>query len=270
MYGALGMCEWLDSARVLVSLMFLSAASVYDLKFREVPNSVWVAFTPIGLALTFASIALNGWNQTVILAWIVTAAVTIGLSVFLFYLGLFGGADAKALMCLAASMPTQPNLVVIKPVMEAYASISPPISTFNNAVLLASLLTIAISIRNLMDLAKCGGRIFDGLEDESVVKKAFIFLTGYRVHSGKLRSRGHHYIILEEFSRGEDGRIRRRLKMLKRLSGEENLGGESIPGEFDGEVWVTIGLPFIVFITFGFAASMLVGDLIFLLVNALF
>jgi len=269
--GALGMYGWLDSARFAISLIFLSAASIHDIKSREVPNYIWATFAPIGLALTLISLALNGWNQTIILAWIVTAAVTIGLSMALFYLGLFGGADAKALMCLAASMPTQPNQAVIKPLMEAYTPIPPPISTFNNAVLSASLLTIAISIRNLIDLARNGRRIFDGLEDEKLMTKAFAFMTGYRVHSRKLRSGKHHYIILEEFSKDENGRIKRRLKILKRLSiGGEGEGEEkSILNDYEGEVWVTMGLPFIVFITFGFAASILIGDLIFLLINAL-
>jgi preflagellin peptidase FlaK len=265
MYG------WLDSARFAISLIFLLAASVHDIKSREVPNYIWAAFAPIGSALTLISIALNGWNQTIILAWIVTVAVTIGLSMGLFYLGLFGGADAKALMCLAASMPTQLNQAVIKPLMEAHAPIPLPISTFNNAVLSASLLSIAISIRNLIDLARNGRRIFDGLEHEKLITKAFAFMTGYRVHSRKLRSGKRHYIILEEFSKDEDGRIKRRLKILKRLSisGEGEGEEKSIPSDYDGEVWVTMGLPFIVFITFGFVASILIGDLIFLLINAL-
>ena len=265
------MFEWLDSARTAICLLFLTAASIHDIKSREVPNSIWIAFAPIGLALTLISLALSGWSQTIILAWLVTAVVTVGLSIALFYLGLFGGADAKALMCLAASMPTQPNITPIKPLLESYIGLHvlpPPISTFNNAVLTASLLTIAISLRNMADLARSGRRIFEGLENTRLITKAFAFLTGYRVDAEKLRSRKHHYIILEEFTRGENGTIKRRLKVLQRLSsGEENNLEKRIPEDLDGKIWVTMGLPFLTFITAGFITAIFIGDIIFLLIS---
>lgn len=265
------MFEWLDSARTAICLLFLTAASIHDIKSREVPNSIWAAFAPIGLALTLISLALSGWNQTTILTWLVTAVVTVGLSMALFYLGLFGGADAKALICLAVAMPTQPNITLIKSLLESYAGLHAlplPISTFNNAVLTASLLTIAISLRNIVDLARNGRKIFEGLESAKLMTKAFAFLTGYRVDIEKLRSKKHHYIILEEFVRGENGTIKRRLKVLQRLSiGEENDLEKSIPEDLDGKIWVTMGLPFLTFITAGFIAAIFIGDMIFLLIN---
>ncbi|MEM2402046.1 MAG: A24 family peptidase C-terminal domain-containing protein [Candidatus Bathyarchaeia archaeon] len=270
------MYEWFESARVAICLLFLSAASIHDIKTREVPNITWLLFAPIGLVLTLISLALNGWSQTTILAWLVTAAVTVGLSTALFHLGLFGGADAKALMCLAAAMPTQPNITSIKPLLSSFMGshymlqLPPPISTFNNAVLTASLLIIAISIRNLADLARHGRRIFEGLEKTSLTKKFFTFLTGYRVDAQKLRSGGHHYIILEEFSRGEDGSIKRSLKLLPRLNmSGENSSETNLPAEFNGKIWVTMGLPFIVFITMGFAAAIFIGDLILMLMGSI-
>lgn len=270
------MYEWFESARVAICLLFLSAASIHDIKSREVPNAIWLFFAPIGLALTLISLALNGWSQTTILAWLVTAAVTVGLSISLFYLGLFGGADAKALMCLAAAMPTQPSIMPIKSLLEPYVGpyymlrLPPPISTFNNAVLTASLLVIAISIRNLADLARYGRRMFEGLEKTSLTTKVLTFLTGYRVDSKKLRSGRHHYIILEEFSRGEDGSIKRGLKLLARLNISEEKDEETaLPAEFNGKIWVTMGLPFIVFITIGFTAAIFIGDLILMLIGSI-
>lgn len=269
------MFEWLDSARVVVCLLFLTAASIHDIRTREVPNRVWIVFAPIGLTLTLISLALSGWNQTTILMWLVTAAVTVGLSMALFYLGLFGGADAKALMCLAAAMPIQPNISSIKPLLGSYMgahyALPPPISTFNNAVLMATFLVVIILAKNLIDLAKYGRKIFYGLERTSLATKIFALLTGYRVEVEKLRSGKHHYIILEEFSRGENGTIKRRLKLLQRLNIEENnAAGKSIPEDLKGKIWVTMGLPFLTFVTAGFAVAIFMGDMIFTLVNLMF
>ena len=269
------MFEWLDSARTAICLLFLTAASIHDIKSREVPNSIWIVFALIGLALTLISLALSGWNRTTILTWLVTAAVTVGLSMALFYLGLFGGADAKALMCLAAAMPTQPSIMPIKPLLEqinthCILQLPLPISTFNNAVLTASLLAIAILIKNLVNLARNREKIFDGIENVGPLTKIFTLLTGYRVDANKLRSEKHHYIILEEISRGEDGKIKRRLKPLQRLSSEEeNNMGKNIPEDLNGKIWVTPGLPFITFITAGFTTATFIGDIIFLAINIL-
>ncbi|MEM1581474.1 MAG: A24 family peptidase C-terminal domain-containing protein [Candidatus Bathyarchaeia archaeon] len=267
------MCGWLDPLRFAVCLAFLSIASVHDVKTREVPNLIWVVFAPVGLALTLASLALSGWSQTFMLTWLITAAITAGLSTALFYLGLFGGADAKALICLAISMPTHPSMAEIKPALElpAYSALKlpPPISAFNNAVLMASLLAVVIAVRNLIDLAANGRRIFEGLEKERLITKAFALITGFRVDAEKIRSGKHHYILLEEFSRSENGAIKRRLKVLQRLNmEEESESGSNIPEEFNGKIWVTIGLPFLVFITVGFATAVLAGDIIFWLVEA--
>ena len=141
----------------------------------------------------------------------------------------------------------------------------PPISTFNNAVLVASLLTIAISFRNLIDLIKSKGRIFEGLEEDSLVKKIAAFITGFRVDAEKIVDEKHYYILLEEFSRGENGKLIRRLKILRSLNNEEQ-EEKLIPKELCGKVWVTMGLPFLVFIMLGFLTSFIFGDIIFWLI----
>ena len=261
------MYEWIDLSRFLICLLFLSAASIYDIKTREVPNLIWLFFAPIGSVLTLISLALNNWNTSLIMLSVISAAIIIGISFALFYLGLFGGADAKALMCLAVSMPTYPSVESIILLPEIHPRrLLPPLSTFNNAVLVTSLLVFVMVLRNLADLIKNGMEIFGGLEEEKTITKILAFLTGFRIEARKLRVRKHHYIILEEFNKEEDGRIRRSLKVFQRVNNEER---KSIPKEIDGKIWVTIGLPFLVFITIGFVLAMFVGDLVFWLVNAI-
>jgi len=261
------MFAWLYFFRVSVCLFFLAVASFFDFKSREVPDWVWLLFAPIGLALTLSLLALNGWHMNMVVSWIIVLVVVSGLSIALFYLGFFGGADAKALICLAIAMPDKPSLptklALKSPIWWLHMPL--PISAFNNSVLMASLLTLAFITKNIADLIR-GEEIFKGLEDESFPKKILAFITGYRVNVEKLRSKRHHYLLIEDFNKCSDGSIKRRLKLLNLINSHENKREEALDG-VHGKVWVTPGLPFLAFITVGFAIAVFIGDIILWIIS---
>jgi len=256
---------WLNVLRLLLCLFFLSLASLYDIKTREVPDRVWIIFAPAGSVLTLLSLILSKWNHQNLIISALSIVLTACMALILFYLGMFGGADAKALMCLAIAMPTYPKTNFKFPIKIVLPML--PISVLNNAILLASSLVLVMVSKNLLDVI-IGEEIFEGLEAEKLVTKIFAFITGFRVDVKKLRDGRHHYIVMEEFSRKENGMLMRRLKLLKPIGLEEEI--MNIPEEFNGKVWVTMGLPFLVFITLGFLIAIFVGDIIFWLVTMIF
>ena len=67
---------------------------------------------------------------------------------------------------------------------------------------------------------------------------------------------------LERFSRGEGGKIIRHLKITPRLEDDPKKEAqmEEFLNELHGKIWVTPGLPFLVFVTVGFIAALVVGD----------
>lgn len=267
----MSMLLMLELVRVFTCLVFLLIASLYDVKSREVPDTVWIIFAPVSSVLTLLSIVLSGRNIWAFLIWTIVIAIMSAFSIALFYLGLFGGADAKALICLAAAMPFQPNLPFTK-FFDKYAIqffIPPPISTLNNSVLFAALLTIPFLIKNLIDYIK-SKRIFEGLEHERSFKKVLALLTGYRVDVSKLRLGGHYYLPMEEFVKHEDGSLSRKLRVFSRLPADEEWPKEVVPRDFRGKIWVTPGLPFMVFITIGFLTTIFIGDIILLSVSIVF
>lgn len=91
---------------VAITLVFLTIAAISDLKTREVPDKVWLAFGPIGLALTI-------YRTFVDPSVLLFTGVSVGLSILvafgLVFFGLAGGADAKALMCLGLTLPLPPG-----------------------------------------------------------------------------------------------------------------------------------------------------------------
>ena len=256
---------WIDVLRVSMSLFFLLASSWYDYKFREVSNRMWILFAPMGFTLTFLQYYLEyaaGKSFSIFLYWIISFAFTASISLFLFYAGFFGGADAKALICLSLAVPVYPEfsparLYVMIPLF--------PLAVLVNAVFASSMLVLAILCHNVIRYVQLREEMFKGLEHEPRWRKILVFMTGIKVDSEKLKS-GAHYIPLEYLIREKNGEITRRLKVSPQLE-EEGLKGFE---EFNGEVWVTPGLPFLIFVTIGFITSLLFGDFVTWLMNLMF
>lgn len=254
---------FLEILRTSVAFSFLSVSSWYDFKTREVPNRVWVFFAPIGFALAALQSLLNslaGGNVDPVL-WLSSLGVTAGISLALFYLRFFGGADAKALICLSIALP-----VHLSSMQYQTSMLTPlfPLAVLSNAVLMSSSLVLVIASHNLFMMVKTKGRLFDGLEGEPVWSKIVAFTTGFKVDSGKLGN-GSHYIPLEYLSEGEDGEVVRHLRVSVRLTEEtpqKNNLFSDVSKELGGKIWATPGLPFLVFVTAGFVTALFFGDFV--------
>jgi preflagellin peptidase FlaK len=258
-----GMREWLEVSRVFLSLFFLGLSSWYDFRTREVSNKMWVFFGPIGLALTLLQLYVDHLEGafTVPWFWLISVGLTTGISVALFFTGFFGGADSKALICLSIALPVYPSFVY------GYVAVFVlflPLAVLGNAVLFSSLLVVLIAIYNLTQMVHSQEKLFEGLEAEPLWRKILAFVTGFKVNSEKLKA-GFHYILLEQLSRGENGELSRHLNVAPRMDGDdaqEEAQLEELLGKLDRKVWVTPGLPFLVFITIGLLVALFMGDFI--------
>ena len=143
------MKELLEVSRVLLSLFFLCLSSWQDLKTREVPNKIWLFFGPAGLALTLLQLysEISEGTNVALWLWLGSVVLTTGISLALFYIGFFGGADSKALICLSISLPIYPSFVY------GYVDVFVPffpLAILSNAVLASSLLVVLIVLYNLI------------------------------------------------------------------------------------------------------------------------
>jgi preflagellin peptidase FlaK len=255
----------LDGLRIALCLSFFIYASVSDLRTREVSNKVWVVMAPLALTLTLFQFAVFSPQSLPLYA--ISFAITAVLSYILFYFGAFGGADAKALMCLALALPVYPN-----DLLKFYVPlVSPifPLTVFSNAVLLAALSVVYAVLRNVFWRLRAGRRLFEGFENESVWRKGLVFLTGYKVKVAELE-KGHMY-PLEDVNAEETGETERKLLVLPKDEERETIVVRILnakqEGKLPNDVWATLGLPLLVFITLGLIVSLVIGDLIWLLLS---
>jgi archaeal preflagellin peptidase FlaK len=263
------MNQILDGARIIVCLSFLIYASWSDYKTREVSNKVWAIMGPLALALTsFQFLVYSAQPLQLITSYVLAFAITSGLAIAVFYVGGFGGADAKALMCIALALPVYPNHLLPQPM--GFVSPLFPITIFTNSVLLGALSVFYALFRNLLWKLRNSGNIFEGLETESLGRKILALLSGYKVQISKLK-KGHMF-PLEDVDVKEGEEAKRKLLVFPKDEEREEIVArilENVKKEkLKGGVWVTPGLPFLIFVTVGVIIALGYGDIVWMLLSS--
>jgi preflagellin peptidase FlaK len=265
------MSETLEALRVLTSLAFLTYASWSDVRTREVSNKVWILFAPLAFALTFSEFYLYGSSST-LFSYGVSFGLTAAFAILLFYAGGFGGADAKALMCLALALPFYPENL-ITPISQQISPISSlifPITVFSNAVILVFVPIVYILLRNAYWRIKTGRKLFEGeLRNEALWRKLLVLVTGYKVSVDKLKEKWHLY-PLEDIEEKEN-KSERKLIILsgdeKRNATVERLTKAVETEKIQDGVWASPGLPMLVLITAGLITALFYGDIVWIFVR---
>jgi len=261
------MNQILDGARIVLCLSFLVYAAWSDYKTREVSNIVWVILGPVALALTgFQFLVYYSEPLQVIISYVLSFAITSGLAIAIFYAGGFGGADAKALMCIALALPVYPNHLLSQP--TGFVSPLFPITIFTNSVLLGALSVFYALFRNLLWKLRNKGGLFEGLETESLGRKILALFSGYKISVSKLE-KGFMY-PLEDVEVSEESVKRKLLVFPKDEERDEIVArilGNVGKDKLEGGVWVTPGLPLLIHITLGLLIALFYGDIVWILLG---
>jgi preflagellin peptidase FlaK len=228
---------------------------------------VWAILAPSALALT--SLQFFMFTTELLDIYALSFLITSALALALFYAGAFGGADAKALMCLALALPSYPTHLLQQP----YGFVSPlfPITVFTNAVLLAVISVFYALFRNILWKSRNKRGLFEGLEKESVGRKILTLLCGYKVKISKLEKR-HHLYPLEDVYVNETEESRRKLLVFPKDEERKNIIERLLKatdeGKLENEVWATPGLPMLIFITAGLIVALACGDIVWILLRS--
>jgi len=255
----------LDGARIILCLSFLIYASWSDYKTREVSNKVWIIFGPLALILTgFQILGYSTQPLQSVISYVLSFAITSGLAFSVFYLGGFGGADAKAFMCIALALPVYPNYLLPQPA----GFISPlfPISIFSNSVLLGALSVFYALFRNFIWIIRNNEKIFEGLQTESFGRKILAIISGYKINITELEQ--SHMFPLEDRNMNDDGKIERKLLAFPKYEEREAIITRLKENKLNDFVWATPGLPLLIFVTLGLIIALTYGDIVWLVLGS--
>ena len=261
------------AAKVTLSLGFLVYASWSDYKTREVSNLVWALYAPLALSLSLAELLLYDASRLPFFG--LSFGVTAVIAIVLFYTGGFGGADSKALMCIALALPFSTEMLVA-PLLPGGASPLAqtlfPMTVFSNAVLFAAATAVYMFLYNVVWHKKNGKKLFEGtLNSESLGKKAIAMITGHKVSIAELKAKWHVYPIEDIQDENSENQPKRSLVVVPKDEGRdeivERLSKAIDSGKIDAHVWATPGLPMLIFVTFGLIVALLFGDIVWVLVS---
>jgi preflagellin peptidase FlaK len=261
------------AAKIILSLTILLYASWSDHKTREVSNRVWAIYAPIALCLTLAELLL--YDPAKLPFFGLSFGVTAVFALILFYSGGFGGADSKALMCIALALPFSTETLFTPLIPSGVSPLSQnifPLTIFSNSVLIAAASGLYMILRNLTHRATTGKKLFEGtLTSESIGKKLLVMITGYKVPIAKLKEKWHVY-PMEDLD-PEENPLKRKLVIVPKYEGRDDivkrLSNAISTDKISDGVWATPGLPMLIFVTIGLIVALIFGDLVWILVSFL-
>jgi preflagellin peptidase FlaK len=252
--------QLIDYTSIAVSLLCFSFGSWSDLKSREVSNKVWLVYGPIGLALTVGRLVID---PSLFFMSAVSIGLTSLLSFAVYYVGLFAGADAKALICLSLGIPLFPSS---HETLLGYVIPIFPVVVFAIGYVCSMSVAVWIVVKNLSTTIGHKTELFKGLEHEPFWKKALATITGYPCSIAKLSSTFYLY-PMEEVVDGNEG-AKRRLSLYFNAEADRDQMVAKLIGSLSkvgspNEVWVSPGIPMLVFLSIGLVLALIFGDLIF-------
>lgn len=218
----------IDGLRVILALAMLGVACASDIKKREISDIIWIVFGAIAAIL----IPFSG-ELTEQLFKIGIAMIVAPIAIIIWRFGLFGGADAFALIVLAGLVPN----------MSLYGGTITPFTTLTNAVLLSIIPMLVNVTRNAILLASKHD-LFEGF-NETKKKKILAMFVGYRAANPKFG------FSIEQ----KQGKYKKLNLSLQHAEYAEFCTKQ--------DTWITPGIPYMIFIAAGFVIQLVYGDIIF-------
>jgi Flp pilus assembly protein protease CpaA len=251
-------CEavMLDFIRVPLVVLMLLYGSYRDIKTREISDFIWVIFGSIAVVFDVYELLVGSLG-------LVTLLVSVGFSLVFGlltgYLGLFGEADALALVSLALLSPVPPVFFN----GGGFQSILMPLSVLSNSVLMAASLAFVVLGMNTVEAGK---DLFVGYGSVGWVTKVILLFTGRRARLDKIRGPPYEY-PLERINSGVVS-----LTLRPDISDDEKAVTVLKKLKDNGReyVWVSYSIPFIVALLLGYLVTVFYGDIVLTLLWSYF
>jgi preflagellin peptidase FlaK len=218
----------LNQLRIIAAIAMLGYASYTDVTKREVSDYVWIVFGALSVVLLFLEPQFWQALTNVGISLIVAPIVLI-----IWRLGIFGGADAFAIIVLALLVPQ----------ITMSENTITPFTILTNAVIISIIPFFVNLIRNLIAIGNKND-IFEGFS-ETRKKRIIALFIGYKAKNPK-------------YSFSIEKKVGKHKKLNLVMHHAEYAEFCEKPN-----TWVTPGIPYMLFITAGFLVQLFYGDIIF-------
>ena len=219
----------INNVRIILAVVMLGISSYTDVRKREIDDRIWMIFG--GLSFVILFFTPNIYNSL----WTVGISLVVApVALLVWKFGFFGGADAFALIVLAALAPG-----------ATFAEFQVnPFTTLINTIILSIIPVIVNILRNVISLIR-HDNIFEGFENETRKNKIIAMFIGHRSKHPKF-----------SFS------IETREGNVKKMNfGMKNADTTEFCSSPD--TWVTPGIPYMIYILGGFVTQLVFGDILF-------
>jgi Flp pilus assembly protein protease CpaA len=236
----------------------LAFASYSDWKTRKVKNHIWLIMTIAGLAIAAARWIYTAELITTIFSYVVAFLISLA-----FYASkIFGGADAKAVICISLIIPQNVSTSSLTPLF--------PLTLFLNTFILLGVLYLIILSSNLVRHLR-GENLFQGLESESKWRKTLALLTCTRTDLDSVQTKEHLYPAQHAIKK--DGKTEMHLTPPRQARDKEQTNFKLLKSKVEqlpsNRVWAYFSKPLIPIILISVIISFFLGDLPLLLLKIL-
>ncbi len=247
-----------EMLKITTALAFLLYTSVLDIKYREVDLKIWFIFGIIASILTLLEIIAYGFVITKVLTLIISIMLALGIGGLAYYSDLFGGADLFALIVLAVLHPWSP----LEPLFKLKIELPFILTILINSLVLSLAIPLANVVRNVMNY-----NVVAKLNMPIKYKLAYVFLGFPTTIEKYLKMKFSYPLTLYETT--SDGKVKVLYRLTFSIEEEHQEHQKKLRNMLskgllkrDDIIWVTQGIPLLVFITLGYIASLFFGDLI--------
>lgn len=222
--------ELWNTAIASITLLY---SSYLDLKKREVEDIVWIVPSALGLALNLYFFYPFGFEQLVRYGLVVL--VSTALAFAFYFAGLYGGADAKAITAISIIQPFSTTMPQIHGVTS--------LTVLSNGMILSISLPLLFGLLNIYRILR-GEKIFEGFEAERGHRKFVALFLGTRMR----KAAGKNFWGVMEKSEGGVRKFRFNLDIMELERVDRD------------DVWITPGIPLLIFFTAGYFLNLFAGD----------
>ncbi|RLF25108.1 MAG: hypothetical protein DRN15_00160 [Thermoprotei archaeon] len=237
----------LSQLRYTIIVLIMAVASVSDIMKREVSDLFWLVMIALGTPLMLIQMHQQYTTYGLVIVYHVMLSIclSMALALLLYYVRLIGGADSKALIALALSIPLSDRFP-FEPIPYT------PIVVYINACIMSLLMVPVIMTWNIYVKYLRGVSLFKDYVGIKWTKKLVILFTAMKVKYSIVLREKNKFMVLDRIVDG-----RRELSIAIRLEESE----EELPLSPEEYVWASPTMPFILFMTIGLVLEKYIGNL---------